>query len=137
MKIVVGFVPTQEGRAALEAAIVEARAHRGHLTVVHSRRPSAPLDDPAELSAQRDLDDIDARLTAAAIAHSVREYRGESVVEDLIRAAADDDADLIVIGIRPRTPAGKFFFGSNAQEVLLKSRCPVLAVKSGPSLPDD
>jgi nucleotide-binding universal stress UspA family protein len=51
---------------------------------------------------------------------------GEMVVE----AAADLDADLVVVGGRKRSPTGKALFGSTAQEVLLNSPCPVTFVRS-------
>jgi nucleotide-binding universal stress UspA family protein len=50
--------------------------------------------------------------------------------EELVRAAQAHDASLIVIGLRHRTPVGKFLLGSHAQRVLLEATCPVLAVKA-------
>ncbi len=47
-----------------------------------------------------------------------------------MQAAIDEDAGLLVIGLRKRTPTGKFLLGSNAQEILLDAPCPVLAVKA-------
>ena len=53
-----------------------------------------------------------------------------------IGIAETADADLIVIGLRRRSPVGKLILGSNAQRILLDAHCPVLAVKAdvtGPS----
>ena len=50
-----------------------------------------------------------------------------SVVVDL---AAETNAELIVIGVRRRTPVGKLILGSQAQRILLDAECPVLAVKA-------
>ena len=55
--------------------------------------------------------------------------RGNEPAEDLIAVANDVGADLIVIGLRRRTPVGKLILGSNAQRILLDAPCAVLAVK--------
>jgi nucleotide-binding universal stress UspA family protein len=43
--------------------------------------------------------------------------------------AREQGSDLVVIGIRRRTPTGKLILGSQAQRILLDAPCPVLAVK--------
>ena len=50
--------------------------------------------------------------------------------DDLVNVAQDVEADIIVIGLRRRSPVGKLILGSNAQRVLLDAPCPVLAVKA-------
>ncbi len=65
------------------------------------------------------------------MSYDVRQLvRGFEAAEDLVSVAESHDADLIVIGLRRRTPVGKLILGSNAQRVLLDAHCPVLAVKA-------
>jgi nucleotide-binding universal stress UspA family protein len=52
---------------------------------------------------------------------------GDAVLE---RLEADTDVDLLVIGVRRRSPVGKAFLGDVAQRLLLEADVPVLAVKT-------
>ncbi|GAB3410250.1 hypothetical protein GCM10027435_00680 [Haloparvum alkalitolerans] len=65
------------------------------------------------------------RLEEAGIETTVLEASGDPA-EELLEAAADHDADMIVIGGRRRSPAGKALFGSVAQTVILNADRPVL-----------
>ena len=63
--------------------------------------------------------------------HEVRQLvRGMDPADDLVNVAQDVEADIIVIGLRRRSPVGKLILGSNAQKILLDATCPVLAVKA-------
>ena len=55
---------------------------------------------------------------------------GLAAAEEILRIAVEQDAGLIVIGLRRRSPVGKLFMGSTAQQILLDAPCAVLAVKS-------
>lgn len=50
---------------------------------------------------------------------------GEAIVE----LAESNDADLVIVGGRKRSPTGKAVFGSTAQEVMLSAPCPVTFVR--------
>jgi len=47
----------------------------------------------------------------------------------IVREAGDWSADLVVVGGRKRSPAGKAVFGSVAQEVMMNAPCPVTFVR--------
>ena len=130
MTIVVGFVPTKEGRAALARAVEEARGRQTRLVVINSNRGGRDFDDEANRSAEEELQRITDELSGEGLEVEVRQLiRGNEPAEDLIAVAGETDADLIVIGLRRRTPVGKLILGSNAQRILLDAPCAVLAVK--------
>lgn len=127
MKIIAGFLQSPEGRAALDRAIEEARLHDAELVVIHTLR-----DEVEEIQSYRDeLAQVEQRLDSEDVRHRIRELvRGNNPGEDLLEAAKEEEADLIVIGVRRRSPVGKLVLGSNAQHVLLHADCAVLAVKA-------
>lgn len=131
MKVVVGFLRSPEGRAALDRAMEEARLRDAELLVVHSMR-GGTRDEEREVIAYRDeFEGLEAELAASGLDHRLIEYaRGNSPAEDLLQAVRDEDAELLVIGLRRRSPVGKLVLGSNAQDVLLHADCAVLAVKA-------
>lgn len=131
MKIVVGYIKTDEGRVALERAIDEARLRSGTLVVVHSMRGSNKEEAEQYAEYREEFAALQLQLSEAGIDHQLRELvRGKPAGEDLVALANEEDADLIVIGLRRRSPVGKLVLGSNAQDILLQADCPVLAVKA-------
>lgn len=131
MSVVVGFVRSPEGEAALRRAIDEARLRSTKLVVVHSMEGGSK-ESSAEVIAYREaLEEVEARLQGEGVDHEVVELvLGNTPAEDLLEVAGQHRADLIVIGLRRRSPVGKLILGSNAQDVLLQADCAVLAVKA-------
>ncbi len=131
MSVVVGYVPTPEGRAALKRASDEAKLRKTTLVVVNSHRGGAEYDSADAIVYQRALDEVRESLEAEGVDHEVRQLiRGQDPSEDLISVAEETSAQVIVIGLRRRTPVGKLILGSNAQRILLEAPCAVLAVKA-------
>lgn len=133
MSIVVGRLATREGRAALRRAAQEATTRRLPMIVVDTGRHQQDADGE-EL--QELLTELGAALDEHGVPHEVRSRSGGvDAADDLITAAEEVSAELIVIGLRRRTPVGKLILGSQAQRILLDASCPVLAVKAGPDAP--
>lgn len=131
MAIVVGYLATAEGRAALEAAVRESHLRAERVVVVVSTRPDEPQAQRAEV--EQALAEVDRRLDADGVDHEIRLLSGGDVADDLIGTAEDTGAHLVVIGLRRRSPVGKLILGSNAQRVLFDAPCPVLTVKPDPA----
>ncbi|MCW2810468.1 MAG: UspA domain protein [Friedmanniella sp.] len=130
MTIVVGYTPTEPGRAALASAIAEGAHRRQPLVVVNTSRGDA-LADPG-FAQPADLDWARACLEEAGVDFTIRqEVRGHEASEEVLEVAREVEASLIVIGIRRRTAVGKMLMGSNAHRILMNAPCPVLAVKAG------
>ena len=129
MTIVVGYVPTPEGEAALTAAITEAQRREEPLHIVNSTRGDALVDN--RFASEEALAAVRARLDEAGVVHEIeQEIRGREAAEEIVDIADRVKATLIVIGLRRRTATGKLITGSQAQRVLLDAHCPVLAVKA-------
>ncbi len=130
--IVVGYVPKPEGRAALRRGAEEARLRNAKLVVVNSHRGGDEFSGDDARAAEKALAEVEAQLNESGVEHEVRQLvRSFEPAEDLIGIAESSGADLIVIGLRRRSPVGKLILGSNAQRILLDASCPVLAVKAG------
>ena len=131
MNLVLGYIDTPEGNAALERAIEESRLRNAHLIVIHSAK--SDRDRTADdVAVERDhLTAVSDRLAAEGVPHTVRDLvRGRTATADIVTEARESEAALIIIGLRRRSPTGKFLLGSNAQDILLEAPCPVLAVHS-------
>lgn len=129
--VVVGYVPKPEGEAALATAISEAKLRGCKLVVVNSHRGGNEFDQDKARAADGDIEAVKKTLDASGVDYDIRQLvRGFEPAEDLISLAEANSAELLVIGLRRRSPIGKLILGSNAQRILLDAHCPVLAVKA-------
>ena len=113
MTIMVAVTGDGLGEVALEAALAEG-SRRGADVLALNLRP-----EPLDVSHGAGVTVVDRPLGVED---------GDAVLE---RLAKDDDIDLLVIGVRRRSPVGKAILGDVAQRLLLEAEVPVLAVKPG------
>ncbi len=125
--IVVGYTPDSYGLAALEHGIAEARIRDAAVTVLNATKGDA-LADP-RFADSGAVGELEKTLESSGIRYVVEQDVSVDPVEALLDAMDHADADLLVIGIRHRSPVGKLLMGSTAQRLLLACPKPVLAVK--------
>jgi nucleotide-binding universal stress UspA family protein len=126
--IVIGYVPTPVGEAALEAGIAEAKAHGDDVVILNSPRRRSTVD--GELIDSTAAEELVARAAAQGVSARVDQTdHGDDIVETFARIAEATSARLVVIGLRRRSPVGKLVTGSDAQRLLLDLDTPILAVK--------
>jgi nucleotide-binding universal stress UspA family protein len=128
VNIVVGYVPSPEGRAAVDYAVKVAQRDGDRIVVVNSGVRGN--DSHPAFAGAAEWDALDEHLTSLGVEHELRQpSQAQSPADEILSAAEAVDAGLIVIGLRRRSPVGKLFLGSSSQQVLLDADCPVVAVK--------
>jgi nucleotide-binding universal stress UspA family protein len=126
--------------AALRYAQSIARTYQSTLVVVHVIDPLAyafPEGAPAFLEANKaareELNRIeeDARSQGIAV-HSVVE--SGVVCERILQSVHGHHADLLVLGTRARTEAGRVALGTIARQLLARAQCPIMTISPDAAL---
>ncbi|WP_406021820.1 universal stress protein [Nocardioides sp. NBC_00850] len=129
MTILCAYIPGPLGQQVLDESVAEAQRRDTSLTVLNTTRGDTAVDEHF-LSAEQ-ADHLKSQLTDQGLEVTVRNHVAKGRISDeIVDQAQELAAELIVIGVRHRTPVGKFLLGSTAQEVILDATCPVLTVKT-------
>ena len=139
MDIMVCYDDSPAAKEAIQIALTRAKTMKAaiHLVVSYS---GALYDTSSEKDAQRVWKDVekaedalneikksfDEEKIPCSIHVSVRNLEPG---EDLVTYADENKIDEIIIGIQKTSKVGKLLFGSTAQYVILRAKCPVLTVK--------
>lgn len=126
-------------KRALEHAAVLARWYESELTALHvtplmptvfglpSPAATAALEPATSEAVLRELTGFVAGAAAAAPNPRIVLRSGPPATE-ILKYAAESEADLIVLGAHGRTGFERFMLGSVTEKVVRKSPCPVLTV---------
>ncbi|TNM37456.1 universal stress protein [Nocardioides albidus] len=125
--VVVAYSADRYGETAVAHAAEQARKEGARLVVVNATLGSSLVDN--RFAHDADIAALHDRLTAEGLEVVVRHDVVNDVADAVVAAADEEQASLIVVGIRHRSPVGKLLLGSVAQKIILTAHCPVLAVK--------
>lgn len=119
---------SDERATAQAAAIADLPGDAGdiHVTIFHSFTDNPSGASVTQLQSARRARDV---LEAADIAFTMDETSGNPATE-ILDLAEELDVDLVCLGGRKRSPAGKVLFGSVTQSVLLDTDRSVLIAHS-------
>jgi nucleotide-binding universal stress UspA family protein len=144
--IVAGIDFSASSAFALDEALRMAAGHPGAtLQVVHVASSYGPM---VRLEIDSDVRTVSAEEATAAVKSHVQQLVNERTAaklaqphdvttqlrlggasEEIVRAAAELDADLIVVGTHGRTGVRRMLLGSVAEAIVRKAGCPVLVVR--------
>lgn len=154
MRILVGFDGSPDAQQAVTTAAALATATGGRLTVVlvaessqltinapltshewdrQALNPDARIETPDPEASRHLLDQARAIAKGCGSDAETQRRVGEPAAQ-LTAAAADLEADLIVVGSHGRTGLDRWLMGSVAESVLRQASRPVLIVKGRPAL---
>jgi nucleotide-binding universal stress UspA family protein len=128
MAVAVAHQISAAGPGTLKEAAREAALRKTNLVVIHVTE-SFDLDT-TEAHRGGLSDEIEEVLSAAGLGDiewDLKMGTGEDVAESVLELA--EDAELLVIGARRRSPVGKFLLGSVTQSIILDAKIPILVVK--------
>ena len=130
MVVLIGYVPTPEGEAALDVGLAEAKLRNADAVVLNSPRTGA-LVDPGVVASPEQVAAVLRRAEEAGVRVTVRQppHDGD-LADEFVEVADEVDAELVVIGLRRRPQLGKSITGSSVQRILLQLDRPVLTVKA-------
>jgi nucleotide-binding universal stress UspA family protein len=132
--IAVAIDLTESASPALRYAQTMARMYDSTLVLVHVIDPLAyafPNGAPSLLSANTaaaaELKKIEEETSALGIpVHSVIE--SGIVCERILQVMSEHHADLLLLGTRAKTEAGRVALGTVARQLLARSRCPIMTI---------
>lgn len=132
MIVAVALSPTPAGRAALDLALRESALREAELVVINIVDTAEHAEDAAARErVSADLTERAERVEGAkgVTTRIVTEATRGDIADAILGLATAEQADLLVIGSRRRSPVGKLIMGSTVQRVLLDAPMPVLVTK--------
>jgi nucleotide-binding universal stress UspA family protein len=125
---------------ALQYAASVAHETEGQLTILHVIEPRATTNranDASDAEAHRAAQFGQSRSSIARLIAGLRESCKTAPLvlvgephKEILRVAVEQQADLIVMGVRGRGAVDVAVFGSTTQQVIRQAACPVLTLKA-------
>ena len=130
MTIVVAYTPSPSGEAALTAGLAE--AHRRDTDVVPVNVAHGDIISEHKVATEAQLRTATTRANEIGVVIDIVQPRDSLPHYAITRTVHEFGADLLVIGLRKRSPVGKFIMGILARQLLVDAPCDIDAARIEP-----
>lgn len=138
MKILAALDLSETAKAVLEKAVAMAKQQGAELTLISVAEDfmdigdfmdSASVSEKFLAAAKKAVDEAQAVAKAQGVDTKALAEQGVSPADIIVRYAADNSMDLIVMGSRGKTAVTRFLLGSVVAKVVAHAPCSVLVVR--------
>lgn len=130
MKILVAYDGSKVASAAVELAIVHAKAFDAEIGLVTVFSKATDREQKEIWKAEERLEKMQTLCEKKGVkCHSHLLVRGASSGEDIALFAQENNFDEIILGVKKTSKVEKMLMGSTAQYVILSAHCPVVTIK--------
>ena len=137
--IVAASDASEQSDAVVAAAIELGQKLNGEVTVVHVLTEHRLNDLRQSLGSEEAYTDSVVTLITDALSDQLERVAGDpgaarklvlqgDVGQALLDHVAAEESDFLTLGLRNRSRVGKFLMGSDVQQILLSTPCPVLGI---------
>jgi nucleotide-binding universal stress UspA family protein len=130
MTILVALSPDERRMKIMDFAVEEAKLREKKLVVVHSlfggdktSQEELELGENVLKWAEEKAKDAGVEVETHLL------IRGKEPADDILEFMEEVKPDMVVVGVRKRSPTGKVIFGSVPQKIILNSEIPVVSIK--------
>ena len=128
MTVLIAYAPGPRGEAAVKEGAAEAARRNKPLVIVNVAHGDSHVEP--DIATTSHLNELRSLTETWDVPASIVQPVDAPPVEAILAAITQHQAELLVLGIKKRSPVGKLLMGSIAQRLLLQAPCPVLAVKA-------
>jgi nucleotide-binding universal stress UspA family protein len=130
MTILVALSPSERRTRIMDFAVEEAKLRDKKLIIVHSlyggdRTSEEEIEQGENLLKWAEEKARDAGLDVET--HLL--VRGKEPADDVLDFMKEVKPDMVIVGVKKRSPTGKLIFGSVPQKIILNSEVPVVSIR--------
>ncbi|MBO8182524.1 MAG: universal stress protein [Archaeoglobus sp.] len=130
MTILVALSPSERRTRVMDFAVEEAKLRGKKLVIVHSLYGGDKTSEEEIERGENLLKWAEEKAKDAGLEVETHLLvRGKDAADDILDFMKEIKPDMVVVGVKKRSPTGKLIFGSVPQKIILNSEVPVVSIR--------